>query len=306
MLNRDDPAIGHWPTILAPNLTPAQLSGRQAPCPICLTGTDRFRFDNKDGRGTWFCNRCGAGDGYRLVMALTGQTFKQVADIMRRDFGGAPRAAPAVRERDHRKQLNELWAGSLPDHTDMDAYFASRDLPPTRDPVLRYHPACPWRSGEYSGRAPAMLARIFQDGKPVTLHRTFLTSDVPVRKMIMPHNGKLSGCYIPLGGKARRIGVAEGIETALSATALSSDKLPVWATYCASQLERFVPPDDIIASVLIFGDNDRTFTGQASAYLLAKRMVAIQKSCSVLIPSVPGDDWNDVLVGRNHEASEGI
>ncbi|NYY79755.1 hypothetical protein DMH17_06695 [Raoultella planticola] len=30
-------------------------------------GADRFRFDDKEGRGTWFCNQCGAGDGLKLV-----------------------------------------------------------------------------------------------------------------------------------------------------------------------------------------------------------------------------------------------
>jgi hypothetical protein len=35
---------------------------RHQACPVC-GGSDRFRFDDKEGRGTWFCNQCGAGDG---------------------------------------------------------------------------------------------------------------------------------------------------------------------------------------------------------------------------------------------------
>lgn len=36
------------------------------PCPHC-GGKDRFRMDDLEGRGTWFCNQCGAGDGLDLV-----------------------------------------------------------------------------------------------------------------------------------------------------------------------------------------------------------------------------------------------
>ncbi|MDU7866195.1 MAG: AAA family ATPase, partial [Pantoea sp.] len=39
---------------------------KHGPCPCC-GGTDRFRFDDKDGRGTWFCNQCGNGDGLDLI-----------------------------------------------------------------------------------------------------------------------------------------------------------------------------------------------------------------------------------------------
>ncbi|MDI5829610.1 hypothetical protein MJN51_36035, partial [Salmonella enterica subsp. enterica serovar Kentucky] len=34
---------------------------RHAPCPAC-GGKDRFRFDD-NGRGSFICNQCGAGDG---------------------------------------------------------------------------------------------------------------------------------------------------------------------------------------------------------------------------------------------------
>ena len=39
---------------------------KHGPCPCC-GGKDRFRFDDKDGRGTWFCNQCGNGDGLDLI-----------------------------------------------------------------------------------------------------------------------------------------------------------------------------------------------------------------------------------------------
>ena len=45
-------ARGRWPEILAAlaGLSGEQLSNRHQPCPLC-GGTDRYRFDDKDGSG---------------------------------------------------------------------------------------------------------------------------------------------------------------------------------------------------------------------------------------------------------------
>lgn len=53
---------------------------RHSPCPIC-GGKDRFRCDNKQGRGTWICNHCGAGDGLKLV-ELQMRDFKAAVDFV--------------------------------------------------------------------------------------------------------------------------------------------------------------------------------------------------------------------------------
>ncbi|WP_296818027.1 primase-helicase zinc-binding domain-containing protein [Thiobacillus sp.] len=46
-------AHGRWPGILSRfGLTDKQLSGRHTACPVC-GGKDRFRFDDKEGRGTF-------------------------------------------------------------------------------------------------------------------------------------------------------------------------------------------------------------------------------------------------------------
>ncbi|EKW84844.1 zinc-binding domain of primase-helicase family protein, partial [Escherichia coli 97.0007] len=61
-------ARGHWSRIL-PALGVNVLKNRHQPCPVCA-GKDRFRFDDQEGRGTWFCNQCGAGDGLGMVLSL--------------------------------------------------------------------------------------------------------------------------------------------------------------------------------------------------------------------------------------------
>jgi len=46
--------------------------------------------------------------------------------------------------------------------------------------------------------------------------------------------------------------------------------------------------------VAIFGDCDESFTGQAAAYALARRLVADGVSVVVRIPDTMGQDWADV------------
>ena len=85
---------GHWRPILAGLGVPSQmLVNRHGPCPVC-GGKDRFRFDDKDGLGTFYCTHCGAGDGPRLVMLVTGLGFKEAAERIRSTAeGGTSRVA---------------------------------------------------------------------------------------------------------------------------------------------------------------------------------------------------------------------
>ncbi|EMO7976668.1 helicase, partial [Salmonella enterica subsp. enterica serovar Kentucky] len=55
----------NWPHVLGClNINVPDSPRRHAPCPAC-GGKDRFRFDD-NGRGSFICNQCGAGDGLDL------------------------------------------------------------------------------------------------------------------------------------------------------------------------------------------------------------------------------------------------
>ncbi|MFP1727223.1 primase-helicase zinc-binding domain-containing protein [Lonsdalea quercina] len=73
-----------WGAILAALAIPVPSSGKHGACPAC-GGKDRFRFDDKEGRGTWFCNHCGHGDGLDLVTRVKNcdlsDAAKQVAAL---------------------------------------------------------------------------------------------------------------------------------------------------------------------------------------------------------------------------------
>jgi putative DNA primase/helicase len=89
------------------------------------------------------------------------------------------------------------------------------------------------------------------------------------------------------------LGIAEGIETALSATALFG--IPCWSAINANGLAKWSPPTGV-EEVVIFGDNDPKFGGQAAAFSLAHRLACRGPAIRVEIPPTVGDDWNDVLM----------
>lgn len=72
-------AQGRWNSILpALNINLPTHPRQHGPCPTC-GGKDRFRFDDRDGNGSWFCNQCvpHAGDGFSLVMKALNQPFRE-------------------------------------------------------------------------------------------------------------------------------------------------------------------------------------------------------------------------------------
>ena len=89
---------GRWPDLLADlaGLTPDQLSDKHQPCPCC-GGTDRYRFDDKDGTGSWYCNQCGGksgtgggGTGIDLLMRVTGWSYPDACRRIEAHLGIMP------------------------------------------------------------------------------------------------------------------------------------------------------------------------------------------------------------------------
>ena len=103
------------------------------------------------------------------------------------------------------------------------------------------------------------------------------------------------GAAVRLMPHEQTLGIAEGIETAMSASALFN--VPVWAALTAGLLQEWTPPA-AVTTVFVFGDNDASSTGQAAAYTLAQRLKAKGLSVFVEIPPSTGQDWNDVHLMR--------
>lgn len=294
-------ARGKWKGILLQLGVPAvSLTGKHAPCPMC-GGADRFRFDNKDQRGTFICNACGSGDGMKLAVEYTKMKFPEVAAKIDQMLGNVKPDGPAPREMsddDRRKALRAVYAETTPmaDGDLASRYLESRGIGEKVYPkALRFGKSL--RDGD-GGVRPAMVAIVTDpDGKPVTLHRTFLKPDGS-GKAEMDAPRKLMPGEIPDGSAVRlsdftggALGIAEGIETAMSASALYD--MPVWAALNSGSLAKWWPPEGC-DEVAIFGDNDAKFGGQAAAYGLAHRLAVKGIPVTVHLPKLAGEDWNDV------------
>lgn len=77
-------ARGRWLQLLAELGVRADcLTGRHGPCPGC-GGRDRFRFDDRDGEGTFICSQGGggnlAGNGIALLNHALGWDFKRACE----------------------------------------------------------------------------------------------------------------------------------------------------------------------------------------------------------------------------------
>ena len=205
-------------------------------------------------------------------------------------------AEPKDKPYDAQKPISEVLASARAitrgDHAGL--YLASRGLS-KGSPDLLYTPKC-WES-ESKKNYPAMLAKVLTpDGRLASVHRTFLEggnkAPIACPKKLMPGVLSISGGAIRLGGGHKRIGIAEGIETALAVTELTGN--PCWSVISAGGMESFIPPAGV-EEVFIYGDNDRNFVGQAAAYTCAKRLNELVK-VFVFIPEIDGQDWLDHLI----------
>ena len=305
-----DAASGRWRSILTVLGMPERaLSGKHGPCPMC-GGRDRFRFDDKEGRGTYFCSGCGAGDGVQLAMGITGLGFADVAREIERIVGTAPKRSPKPERTaaDKVAALRRVFKESVPIKRGDQAcsYLARRGLALYDLPLsIRLHPGMRYLDdGKMLGTFPAMLATVTDSaGRAVSMHRTYLQdgrkAPVPAAKKLM-QGLPLTGAAIRLTPVSRSLGIAEGIETALAAAELF--EVPTWSCISTAGIETFAPPEGV-EHIVIFADHDENFAGQAAAYRAAHRLALRGFEVEVCTPAAAGD-WLDELNRHNKESSQ--
>jgi putative DNA primase/helicase len=310
-------AHGRWAAVLAAFGVPGDaLVNKHGPCPMC-GGTDRFRFDDRHGNGEYYCNGCGAGDGFRLLEKFLGWDFaraaREVAEVVGVSWPrwvGRPHRAPRDRLR---ALLQRIWEEARPVEAgdEVACYLANRGLGLESYPrVLRTHRALGYfeTDGNRSRRVStyaAMLAKVqTADRRPVTLHRTYLANGAkaPVPGVKKLFSAGVRGAAIRLFEPESELALAEGIETALAVHLRL--ELPVWAAGNAGALEAVEIPATVTA-VSIFADCDENYCGQAAAYALAHRLAAGKRKrrIAVYVPREPGMDFLDVYYGRKRLAA---
>jgi putative DNA primase/helicase len=303
-MNTLERARGRWREILpAIGVAPHFLTNKHGPCPIC-GGKDRFRFDDKDGAGTYICGQCGAGTGIILVRKLKGWDHRTACDEIDKIIGdAAPIAAQPARKSsgEHRKAACQRMLSEATDGNVRAAYLSRRGLSAS-SPVLRGHPRCPYfeEDGKRLGVFPAVIAPIIgPDGSLQSVQRVY-DAPVPERKKTMPPVSTINGAAVRLFEPAEETGVCEGWETGLAAHELFG--MPVWAALTEHGMQTFEWPP-IVKTLHVFGDNDRSFVGQHAAYALARRAHKHGLQVVVHLPPDAGADWLDVLCVRRGVAA---
>lgn len=306
-------ANGRWEQVLLAltKLQMVDLDGKHHACPLC-GGKDRWRFDNKEGNGTSICAQCGSRTGYSLLKEMLGLEHRDLAVAIEGVIGRDPEPAarrPDDRSADRIQQMLRDISGRAKEVVPNDPVHRYLSA---RVPGLRFVPRSLLfvEAGEYFDKAtskisvhPMMVATVVDRyGDPIAMHRTFLTADggkAPVADVKRSLGPLPDGIAVRLAKSGDALGIAEGIETALSAMAMH--RIPVWAALNAGRLEAWWPPEGV-QQVVIYGDADHNYVGQAAAFALAARLEAKKIRAQVLIPPDLGTDWNDVLQQQRQTA----
>lgn len=293
--------------LLSAGLSDRQLSKKNGPCPVC-TGSDRYHFSNKYGRGDAYCRNCGHLDGFKLLVGALGIDFAEarrrvmsiagISDVEYQPI--TPRAAvndepepPAQPTQRVRTLIRESCL--VEDCEPAILYLSSRELwPLPQGHCLRAHASVEyWQEGKRVGRYPALIAAVRDMcGELVTAHVTYLTpsgeklSDYEPRKILSAMTGR-EGCAVPLMPHGDTLGIAEGIETALSAARMH--ELPVWAALNTSLLAKFEPPHTV-NRIVIFADRD-----VAGLLATTQLMERLQERVRLVVKVPQSKDWNDAL-----------
>ncbi|MBK4785364.1 MAG: DNA primase [Pantoea sp. Pent] len=293
-------ARGHWPRIL-PALGLKVIKNRHMPCPVC-GGKDRFRFDDQEGRGTWHCNQCRAGDGLDLVKKALGISLTEAAERVNALTGNLPPVDEKVssltgtEDNEAARAAAALLAQQLvssAQETAGNAYLSRKGWPeyvsltltqPQKVAITRY--------------CYGDLIVPLHDMSGALVNVQLINAAGEKRAL---KGGQVKGtCHVLGTGKTpKRIWLAEGYATGLTVHNLTGDE--VWITLSSTNLlslaglGREKHPS---LPLVIAADRDLNGDGQRKA-----QQAAAACNGTVALPPVFGD-WNDAFIQHGEALTE--
>lgn len=139
-----------------------------------------------------------------------------------------------------------------------------------------------------------MIAALHERSRFVALQRTFLDSDEPRRARDLANPRRMLGRpgqgAVILAPANDTLGLAEGIETALSAMILLD--IPVWAALGNARLAHIAIPE-IVTRLILLPDNDRG--GRISVAKAMEAHAMPGRTIDTVWPPQGFNDWNDAL-----------
>ncbi|ANT69180.1 DUF927 domain-containing protein [Aeromonas hydrophila] len=293
-------ARGQWPAILAELGLSIPKRGQHGPCPAC-GGKDRFRLDDKEGRGTWICTQCGAGDGLTLLAKATHKSTKEAAQEVATLLGLSASGLDEQELAARRQNAEQIAAKARQDEEKAKrkactrAASIMRDCIKGRSPYLALKHLPDWLAD--TNQTLIREARHnFPQGSlviPLTDENDQLVNvqliDTQGEKRYLA-GGQKAGAFHRLTG-GLQVAICEGYATGVSV------HLATGATiYCAMDTGNLLAVAEIAKRregaepILIAGDNDAQIDGnpgQAKAQQAAAVVGGL-----VCLPNEAGD-WND-------------
>ncbi|EPI3538510.1 DUF927 domain-containing protein [Klebsiella pneumoniae] len=314
-------AAGRWPYVLAGlSIDVPDSSRRHAPCPAC-GGKDRFRFDD-NGRGSFICNQCGAGDGLDLIKKVnncdTMEAAHLAADVLGIDYRAAESAPDAASQRqrqlaaDRQQREQERQKQAAEDADQRRATFA-RLYTGMRLRSIQGESEYLQSKGLTGFKYPLMpdgslLLELVDESGAVTAAQTITPQG---EKRLIKGSAK-RGAYYAVNALERpqSVVIAEGLATALTCHLIRTDAL----TVAAIDAGNLLPVAEVMrrkypqAQIIIAADNDHQQGGPESGGTNTGKEAAEKAALSVagwvsLPPTDNKTDWNDYHQQNGLEAA---
>ncbi|EFB2406153.1 TPA: toprim domain-containing protein, partial [Escherichia coli] len=277
---------------------------RHAPCPAC-GGKDRFRFDD-NGRGSFICNQCGAGDGLDLIKRVnncdTTEAALLAADVLGIDYRTTetPEATSQKREQleteRQRREQERLKRAEKDEQQRRDTF--SRQFDDMRRKAVNGKSDYLVAKGVGDFTFPvlpdgSLLLALVDKSGAVTAAQTITSHG---EKRLLTGSAK-RGAYHAINAPetTQSILIAEGLATALSAHLIRPESLTVAAIdagnllYVAQVLRDKFPS----AQIIIAADNDHSEGRQNTGRIAAEKAALSVSGWVALPPTDHKADWND-------------
>jgi putative DNA primase/helicase len=307
-------ANGQWQTILS-NLGAEVPLNKHTACPHC-GGKDRFRFDDKDGNGTFICNQCGSGDGLDLVQRVLGvsvtEAAKEVAGMIGIDTHSE--CPPAYCIHEVKVQQDVLRAQQAENK-------ANEQIEKHKRFTERYSRAI---ANAKQGESDYLKAKGFESATVTLLADGSLIiplvdtdGTITAAQTINPNGEKRllldsakNGSYYPINEPVSisTVIIAEGLATAMTCHLLNPEAYAVAAIdagnliHVAKAMRTKYPESQII----IAGDNDIKPDQPNTGKLAAEKAAKAVNGIAVLPPTDDKADWDDYRLSHGIEAAKQV
>lgn len=283
-------SVGKWEYILQCLGVKIPEGGKHGPCPKC-GGKDRFRFDNKGGRGTWFCNHCGNGDGIDIVKLCFDIDVVAAAMRVAKCLPSAPAVNIPARKEAVKQPAAVNWHAIMGQSvTGESSYLAGKGLAGRASTLTTRE----LMAGGEKYPTGSLMLPVKNIGGDITGIQLISGSGV---KNLMK-GSKYSGCFIAVSDfpeeLPEKVVISEGYGTAVSVSLLSD----AWSLAALSKTNLKAAAEAVRerwpeTQIIIAGDNDFMDGKPNEGREVAIKAALAVKGWVSVPPGRAKADWDD-------------